>query len=56
MQEKYELLAENRQSEQLEMTYVIDNGLGIATNLHVINENLTCLVKYLLLNYEDELL
>jgi hypothetical protein len=38
------------------MTYVIDNGSGIATNLHVINENLICLVKYLLINYEDELL
>jgi len=39
---------------QLESNFIMDSEEGIATNLHIINENLSCLVEYLVKNFEEQ--
>lgn len=56
MQEKSELLVQSREAMQLEMNFIMDSEVGIATNLHIINENLSCLVEHLVKNYPEHIL
>lgn len=53
MQEKTELLVQTREAMQLELNFIMDSEEGIATNLHIINENLACLVEHLVKNYGE---